>query len=364
MEKPPTQGQSYTCQQTDTASTMASPGGHPPTITTCAPPWPTLHHTHGSKSAHGGEGPALLRFRQDTTGPTQWGTALQIAICAAIYQVSIQVATPFGELTFGTGDTRWGLQLLTQPVGHYNVLTEEGAEPHTPRPTQGHYTLSDTTPSLSHQSSQPPSTPSGSSTRSSQSPLQDASPRSCLTPRSSCTSHSSLPYNGSWQCYHYLSIQTGTHCLGCREPWQTTHWGRPSTPRRAQPTLGANNPHPIITVNTRGSREAFIRALQLPAQILLLQEHHKRAPEIPTLQHIAAGLGWQGVWDPGYSEHRQGRGRGTAILARKPLTVFRKQGPQGAQPPPFFGPGRPNFTYFASTELSHNTQTPTPITNF
>ena len=40
-------------------------------------------------------GPALRRFRQDTVDTTQWGTALQIAVCAALYQVTIDVSTPF-----------------------------------------------------------------------------------------------------------------------------------------------------------------------------------------------------------------------------------------------------------------------------
>ena len=84
-------------------------------------------------------GSALPRYRRDTSDPTQWGTALQIAACAAIRRVTIRVETPFGTLTFGDGPTHWGLQLLTHPVGHYNVVAPELGSP---RPSMGHSSLS------------------------------------------------------------------------------------------------------------------------------------------------------------------------------------------------------------------------------
>ena len=52
-------------------------------------------------------GSELAEFRRETRDPRIWGGALQIAVCAAIHQVSIEVHTDFGKQSFGSGQL-WG----------------------------------------------------------------------------------------------------------------------------------------------------------------------------------------------------------------------------------------------------------------
>ena len=70
------------------------------------------------------EGTELSEFRRETRDPRVWGGAMQIAVCAAIHQVTISVHTGFGAQTFGTGPL-WGLRHSTHPAGHYDVLAPD-----------------------------------------------------------------------------------------------------------------------------------------------------------------------------------------------------------------------------------------------
>ena len=55
---------------------------------------------------------------------------MQIAVCAAIHQVSIEVHTDFGKQSFGAGQL-WGLRHTSHPAGHYDVVTRESQAPST-----------------------------------------------------------------------------------------------------------------------------------------------------------------------------------------------------------------------------------------
>jgi len=63
------------------------------------------------------KGAELAKFRRETRDPTVWGGAIQIAVCAAMHQVNIEVDTDFGKQSFGTGQ-RWGLRHTSEPSGH------------------------------------------------------------------------------------------------------------------------------------------------------------------------------------------------------------------------------------------------------
>ena len=73
-------------------------------------------------------GSELAEFRRETRDPRIWGGALQIAVCAAIHQVSIEVSTDFGKQSFGSGQL-WGLRHTSHPAGHYDVVTRDSQAP-------------------------------------------------------------------------------------------------------------------------------------------------------------------------------------------------------------------------------------------
>ena len=87
--------------------------------------------------------------------------------------------------------------------------------------------------------------------------------------------------------------------------------------------LGGYTSHMIHTVNIGDSREALQHALQLPGQVLLLQEHRHLGPALPALHGLARQAGCHGIWDPATTHKQCGRSGGTTVLVRIPLQIHR-----------------------------------------
>ena len=87
--------------------------------------------------------------------------------------------------------------------------------------------------------------------------------------------------------------------------------------------MGGHTSHLIHTINLGGSREALQHALQLPGQVLLLQEHRHSGPALPALQGLARQAGWHGIWVAATTHKHCGRSGGMSVLVRIPLQVHR-----------------------------------------
>lgn len=57
-------------------------------------------------------------------------------------------------------------------------------------------------------------------------------------------------------------------------------------------------------------------------RILLIQEHRIAGPGLPSIQGLAVGKGWHGVWDAARSKGN-GRSGGTAVLVKRPVKIVR-----------------------------------------
>ena len=95
------------------------------------------------------------------------------------------------------------------------------------------------------------------------------------------------------------------------------------TPRKAGQRLRGKDTHTVTTINLGGSREALNNALEIDANVLLIQEHRLLGPELQCAQAMATKAGWNGIWDPAQKTPAKGRSGGTAVLVRSPVQIHR-----------------------------------------
>ena len=223
-------------------------------------------------------GAELTEFRRETRDPSVWGGAIQIAVCAAIHQVNIEVDTDFGKQTFGNGQ-RWGLRHTSHPAGHYDVFTSDS------QPTR----MAKPTPQVERQTTDKHAVRSDSSEKLDTQARPDENIRATSNDGSKATLDSYRP----------------------------SQWKKPTT------RLGGKKTHVIRSVNVNGSREAMLNAFAEDGSILLIQEHRLLGCDLPGMQAIAHKAGWHGVWDAATRTLLRGRSGGTAVLTRLPGLIFR-----------------------------------------
>ena len=79
------------------------------------------------------------------------------------------------------------------------------------------------------------------------------------------------------------------------------------TPRQDGHRLSGKEEHTITTINLGVSREALNNALEIEANVILIQEHRMLGPELQSAQAMAAKAGWNGIWDPAQKTTAKGR---------------------------------------------------------